>query len=268
MQKIIFFIIASLVFIYEIPYANEIDYKSCQSIDDVIERESLEILNTEIGNHDELAWLYISRGESYLLGAQYEKAIQDFLLADFHSSFMFNIDNIVMIGFRSAFGKAVSYDNLDIQEQVEEALQQLQIIAGHINCYRGTALQACLGETRFSMNGYYFQKTALDAGTQKNQNYGDILGPDTPPNPGWCEEVVTGVGRAMDAIACLAPSYGVKIALIGVIEALITRGVKCCQTGAFWKACAAPIVRKWKEWKNNKEKHMLPNTGNLPLYLN
>ena len=52
------------------------------------------------------------------------------------------------------------------------------------------------------------------------------------------------------------------------IEALITRGVKCCQTGNFWKACVAPIARKWREWKNNKEKSILPNEQNLPLYIN
>ncbi len=103
---------------------------------------------------------------------------------------------------------------------------------------------------------------------ESQDNYEDIRGPNQPPEPNWCEEVVTGVGRAMDAIACLAPNYAVKVALIGVMEALITRGVKCCQAGGFWKACVAPITRKWREWKNNKEKHVLPNAQNLPLYIN
>ena len=70
----------------------------------------------------------------------------------------------------------------------------------------------------------------------------------------------------MDAIACLAPNYSVKIDLIGIIEALMTLGVKCCQSGTFWKACVAPITRKWKEWKDNKEKKVLPTTENLPRY--
>ena len=72
----------------------------------------------------------------------------------------------------------------------------------------------------------------------------------------------------MDAIACLAPSVSVRIALIGIIEALIARGVKCCETGAFWKACVAPITRKWKEWKHNKERNIPPNDKNLPAYAN
>jgi hypothetical protein len=71
----------------------------------------------------------------------------------------------------------------------------------------------------------------------------------------------------MDAIACLAPNIAVRVALIGVIEALLTRALKCCQAGGFWKACVAPIVRKWRDWNNNKENSILPNKQNLPLYL-
>lgn len=33
------------------------------------------------------------------------------------------------------------------------------------------------------------------------------------------------------------------------------------------KACVAPITRKWREWKNNKERHAFPNAQNLPLYI-
>ncbi|MDN3506126.1 MAG: hypothetical protein P0S96_02750 [Simkaniaceae bacterium] len=72
----------------------------------------------------------------------------------------------------------------------------------------------------------------------------------------------------MDAIACLASNHIVKAALIGVIETLVARGVKCCQTGSFWKACVAPIARKWKEWKDNKENHFPPTEGNLWKYIN
>lgn len=266
MNKVVHLIVFFLMLIRGASYANEIDYRDCQSIVDVIERESLEIMNVEALDHNELAQLYVSRGESYLLNVQYEKAAEDFILAEFHSEHMQGMDDIIMIRFRTAFGKVVSYDNLGMRGETEEALQQLQIIAEHVVCPNCAERQPRFEMSNLFNRGYYFQKTAVVSDDKKS--YNDILGPDTPPSPGWCEEIVTGVGRAMDAIACLAPSYGVKIALIGVIEALITRGVKCCQTGGFWKACAAPIVRKWKEWKDNKEKNALPSAGNLPLYTN
>ncbi|MES2200023.1 MAG: hypothetical protein V4489_07640 [Chlamydiota bacterium] len=265
-NKVIHLTVFFLMLIRGASCANEIDYKDCQSIVDVIERESLEIRNVGALDHNELAQLHVSRGESYLLNAQHEKAAEDFLLADFHSEYMQEMEDIIMIRFRTAFGKAVSYDNLGMRGETEEALQQLQIIAEHVVCPNCAENKPRFEMSSLSNSGYYFQKTA---GVNNNgKDYNDILGPDTPPSLGWCEEVVTGVGRAMDAIACLAPSYGVKIALIGVIEALITRGVKCCQTGGFWKACAAPVVRKWKEWKDNKEKNALPSARNLPLYTN
>lgn len=98
-----------------------------------------------------------------------------------------------------------------------------------------------------------------------HDDYSDILGPNKPPTPDWCEEVVVGTGRAMEIIAGLAPNYAVKAVLIGIIEALMTRCLKCCKTGDFWKDCVAPIARKWREWNNNQN-HLPPNSNNLPLY--
>ncbi len=94
----------------------------------------------------------------------------------------------------------------------------------------------------------------------------DVLGPDSPPYSSWCEEVVTGTGRAMDAIACLAPNPAVKVVLISLIEAMIVRGVKCCQAGGFWKACVAPVTRKWKEWCQFKKSQIIPDQHNMSLY--
>ncbi|MDR2539317.1 MAG: hypothetical protein LBC45_01670 [Chlamydiales bacterium] len=74
------------------------------------------------------------------------------------------------------------------------------------------------------------------------------------------------MGKSMEAIACLARNHAVKAVLIGIIEGLMTKGVKCCQAGGFWKACVAPITRKWKEWKSNQEKYILPDPKNFGIY--
>lgn len=198
----------------------------------------------------------------------------------------------MIVAFRATFGEVVSYDNLGMAEQTQQALAQLKAIVLHIGCNDCIEHRPCQGMITPLANDFHFKdlvkpnvnkvhfqdmivscKHKKDKGgyqeTQRRQDsYDDILGPNEPPDPSWCEEIVTGVGRAMDAIACLAPNYTVKVALIGIIEALVVRGVKCCQTGDFWKACVAPITRKWREWKNNKEGSFPPNTQNLPLYIN
>jgi hypothetical protein len=248
-------------------YATEIDYTKYKSIQDVIARETQEIHNISSADHEELAQLFVSRGESYLLNAQYENAIEDFHNAKSHLGYSHNVDTAMVIAFRAALGETVSYDNLGMTESTQEAIQQLQTIASYIGCANCMQDRPCQGMTMASSNILHFSNIIRPARKQNQDNYSDIIGPNEPPYSDWCEETVTGVGRAMDAIACLAPNYVVKVALIGVIEALMTRGIKCCQAGGFWKACVAPIARKWKEWKDKKENNIYPNSNNLPTFL-
>jgi hypothetical protein len=280
-----------------ITYANEIDYSNCESIQNVIDRETQEIASTNPADHTELAELYVSRGESYLLDAQYEMAAEDFHNANVQLGYTNNISASMIVAFRTAFGEAVCYDNLGMPEHTQQAIQQLLTIANHAICDDCAEHRPCHGMiipsanklpfrdlTKPAMNRTRPRSMALLCKNKNNQgnqqrgqngfgyilssdNYSDILGPDVPPDSAWCEEVVVGVGRAMDAIACLAPSPMVRVVLIGVIEALITRGVKCCEAGGFWKACVAPIARKWKEWKDNKENGIFPNEFNLPRFM-
>jgi hypothetical protein len=271
-------ILLSCLWITMVTYAAEIDYMHCYSIQDAIARETEEITHAYFTDHDELSLLYVSRGESYLFDGQYEKAIDDFETANYHLGHSQNIKDSMPVAFRTALGKVVSCDNLGLHDLTQQSIHQLQEIARLAGC------GDCLGEmhneeTSPIANQPHFQdmvnpckhKKDKHENSQQQQrnadNYSDIVGPDQVP-PNWCEEVVTGVGRSMDAIACLAPNYIVKVVLIGVIEALITRGVKCCQAGDFWKACAAPICRKWQQWDNFKKNHILPNKQNLPMFEN
>ena len=261
MNKIKFIITCFLVLVGIASNANETDYSVYESIQDAISKETLEIANCDSSDYEELSQLYVSRAESYLLNSQYEKAIEDFQNAYSQLQYSSSHDFNRIITFRVAFGEAVCYDNLGMKEHTDRAIHQLQAIVMNMEC------TPCRGQKvslRMNRESSEVQSKQL----QGQDDYSDIYGPNQAPSLGWCEEVVTGVGRAMDAIACLAPNHGVKVVLIGVVEAMITRGVKCCQTGGFWKACAAPISRKWKEWKANKEKHGRPTQAQLPLYVN
>ena len=98
-----------MMFTTSASYAGEIDYKDCQSIREVIQQETEEIAKTPPAHHDELAQLYVSRGESYLLDAQYEKAVQDFLSANSQIGYCRDMEAALFIAFRAAFGEVISY---------------------------------------------------------------------------------------------------------------------------------------------------------------
>ncbi|MBP9842235.1 MAG: hypothetical protein KBC64_07445 [Simkaniaceae bacterium] len=255
-------------------FSIDIDYSHCESIQDVITLETQHLAIIDCADHDTLAQLYVSRGDSYLIAMQYKDAAEDFRCANLCLGQSLDIELAKTVAFRAAFGEVVSYDNLGMQEEVEQSLQQLQAIAAHAGCDHCIDHAPCGGRVNLSANRLYFQNRMTRCTYQESQgnaqsNFGDfndIVGPNRPVDPKWCEEVVTGTGRSMDAIACLAPNYAVRVILIGIIEALITRGIKCCEAGGFWKACVAPIARKWKEWKNNKEERYLPNANNLDMY--
>jgi hypothetical protein len=100
-------------------------------------------MNTEEDSHDELAQLYVTRGESYLLDAQYEKAVEDFYVADSQTEYVCNIANAMIVAFRTAFGLAVCYDNLGMQEEANLMLEQLKGIASNIGCDNCARHKAC-----------------------------------------------------------------------------------------------------------------------------
>ncbi len=78
MGRIAFLVVFSCMLVSVVSYASEMDYGNCGSIQDVIAQETQEITGAHPADHDELAQLYASRGESYLLNAQYDKAVEDF----------------------------------------------------------------------------------------------------------------------------------------------------------------------------------------------
>ena len=290
MRKVLGFLVGVLVIVACECSAGEINYEGCQSLEDVIARETIEIANTIPYDYEELAQLYVSRGESFLLNSQFDKAVEDFQIAYSYIGNSGNPNTDLMVAFRASFGEVVCYDNLGMPEQTQASLEQLTAIASHIGCDDCLQKHPCQRMINNASNtnhyadyvrplarSFVFQdaivlckskkiEKSVD-NSDKQDNYDDIIGPNYVA-PGWCEEMVVGVGRAMDAIACMVPNRGVKIALIAFIETFISRGVKCCEAGEFWKSCVAPINRKRREWIEKKEKHILPNEQNLSLFTN
>ena len=284
-------------------FPGEIDYASCQSIEDVIALETIHIEKTHSFDHEDLANLHVCRGESYLLNNQYKNAVEDFKIANSHLGYATNSDGDMILAFRSAFGEAVGYDNLGMMEESLQSLEQLQVIANHVGCSHCLENNRCQQEivetinkktlpykivhcVNLSKDLHNFQHLIVkckknkdpkqmqpnsSSGVQNNastDNYDDILGPIQPPDSDWCKEVVVGVGAAMEVIAMRAPTPWIKGALMGTIAALTTRATRCCDAGGFWKACVSPITRKWKDWNDRAKVFTYPNQSNLDLYTN
>ncbi len=242
--------------------AGEIDYSHCESLQDVIAKETCEIADTNSVDHDELAQLYVSRGESHLIGAQYEKALEDFQCAYSHLEHSRDSEAAEAIAFRATFGEVISCDNLGLYKQTWQAIERLQKIVDQIGCDDCIEHRPHLGTSTHAMHLRNMIATCRYEGNRagNQDNYDDIVGPNQPPDSDWCEEVVVGTALAMQTMAALTPNRPVMVILMGVIEALKQRGLKCCQAREFWKACVAPVARKWKEWKDAMEKFgMVPD---------
>lgn len=297
MKKIKTIILTSIIAISLIPNieAYEIDYSSCTSLQDAVFKETEEINYANPSNYPLLAQLHVSRGESYLLNAQYEEAVTDFKNANSYIGYGGEED--IVTAFRIAFGEVISYDNLGMHEQTQEAFEQLQTIVNHVGCDDCLEYKPCQEQKEPTHSSSHYldmiklasytphlqslvslckNRDKATSSTEKEQNsqqssndtYSDVIGPDSPPYASWCEEAVTATGSVMIGIACLAPNNGMKIALTSIINALMVRGVKCCQAGGFWKACVAPVCRKMREWELLKKRNLVPNPQNLHLYTN
>ncbi|MEK7340159.1 MAG: hypothetical protein AABZ92_05560 [Verrucomicrobiota bacterium] len=187
--------------------ASEIDYNNCESIQDVLMRETQEIIIIHPDDHEELAQLYVSRGETYLLDAQYERAIEDFQNANSHIELSGDVDAAMIIAFRTAFGEVVSYDNLGMNEQTQQALLKLQTIVNHVgceDCVEHSSIQNMIALLEYSHN---ISRIYVSVRKDNQDNYSDILGPDQPPESDWCAEVVFGVAGSMQVIAAMAPNW-------------------------------------------------------------
>ncbi len=71
---------------------SSITYQDCESVVDVISKETKAITAINPADHDELAKMHVSRGESYMLSEQSEKAIEDFEKALFHAEYSSDVE--------------------------------------------------------------------------------------------------------------------------------------------------------------------------------
>lgn len=213
----------------------DVDYSLFNSIEELIDYETKVIFSHASYDYIGKSRAHVSRGESYLISDQAEKALIDFLEAYELSFSSSNEEERFEIVFRSLFGMIIAYSNLDMETTAIEASGRLNLLLDFLEC------NEC-EEKKSSSTPRFGDKVRVRFGV-------NIEGPDYNI-PGWCEEVVTGTAGAMRAIAACAKTKKVRIALLAIIDALEVRCLKCCATGEFWKTCVTPIAEKWKQWND------------------
>lgn len=67
-----------------------------------------------------------------------------------------SVNSDMIIAFRVAFGEIVSYDNLGMIEQTQQAIEQLQIIASHVGCDDCVEEKPCQGKNVVAANQIHY----------------------------------------------------------------------------------------------------------------
>jgi tetratricopeptide (TPR) repeat protein len=224
--------------------AQAIDYGKCQSIEDVISKESEEIEHMSPSDHDELAYLYVSRGESHLLNAQYEKALDDFQNANSHLRYSRDAKTLMSVAFRAAFGEVIGYDNLGLYENAEQAIRQLQFIVRHFECDDFIGSRPCQERILLLANRAQCNEIHADSLILRNV----ALDPNESQPKWWCEKTVKNTTAVLRGLAANIPSSVTRFSALELIKTMEEKAIKCCYAGGLWSACLKPLADKFEQW--------------------
>lgn len=212
----------------------EINYESFDSLQEVIEFETSQISQADSNDPAMLADMYISRGESYLLGDQNDLALQD-LQTGYEIAKASNSEDARPIFFRCLFGLAIANGNIGNLEEVYAIGESMKGILDSYKC-------ACKGDNQIVNEKYLLRKQVFDATTRV-----DILGPDRI-SIGECINNAQGTASRARALISFVKRVEVQFTLNILIDDLLERSINCCRAGGIWKACLQPIVDKWNQW--------------------
>lgn len=235
MQKKIYRIIFLLIFaMFNTCYGSSKDYTNFKNIEEVIEFETLQILNFHPTEFNELSSAYLDRGDSYILIEQFEKALIDFQTG-YDIARNCEGDEKSILSFRALFGMALVYANMEMIYELEVVYENLKSILKSLtcsNCQMHHNSRASLQVQDF----FSYKKMAKE-----------IIGPDQIAISD-CLEYAEGTARRARELICFVKRPEVQIILNIIIDDLIERARGCCRAGGVWKACLKPIVDKWALW--------------------
>lgn len=212
------------------------------SLESLVEQETFQIDNTSSSEAHILSDLYCSRGESYLLLGEDQKAFADFRKAYIHALNCTEKNIKTSLTFRSAFGAFLVYARMEDLEKVKSTAKFLEDILKNYSCHE---CKEMLGITTprsfcFGMDmPCFYQQTRQDW---------PVLGPDYA-SVGDCVERVNGTISALTTLIAVVKKTEVRALAAMVINGLGDQARNCCVAGGLWKGCIQKLVNKLHYWK-------------------
>lgn len=204
--------------------ADEVRYERFNSIQEVIDYESSQILAIPSYDYPSLCDAYVSRGESYLLAGEYILALED-LQNGYEYAASCKEEESEPRCVRALFALALAYANLDMPVELHatcDAVKTSLDYAGRRKCHEESAT------------------------IQTVANHQPILGPDKI-------SIKECVNRAQNtatlARALVVPAKAeFQFTLNLLIDDLEKRAKSCCYSGGLWKGCLQALIDKWHQW--------------------
>lgn len=232
-----------------------------QFLENSISHETYAIMNTQQFDHEKLADLHTSRGESYMLLGNHKAAEYDFQVAQGHLRQSSEIGTIMGVGFRSFLGLAIVYDNLEQPEEFQKMVDSLQaIVSMDVSCMKTKSnfVPSIFKKSYKPFDGSFMIKRCEDDYV--------VYGPDRVSKE-ECEDFVFGLAKDMAKMVdeCTTNKNNAQ-AILRVIDDLSNKALDCCRTSSFWKQCLNPIAAKRLQWKNSQTMFGKIDEGFINVY--
>jgi hypothetical protein len=223
--------------------SKETDYSLFNSVEEIIEYETAEILKISTNDHAALSDAYCTRGESFLLGENYELALLDFEKSYELAKFI-STEDLIIVLFRPLFGLALVYGHLNLEEQFTAAISEMRAI-----------LETCSCCDREQNTEHLFSKNHSELNFHERFNYisNSTKIPDQPilgPDHISIRDCIDRVDATQNAAKLLIVKAKAEFQYIlnNIIDDLAVRARNCCRAGGIWKTCLQPIVNRWHQW--------------------
>lgn len=192
------------------------------SVQEVLDFETAQI--AALGSAD----CYINRAESYLLCQNYDLALHDLEIG---YQLLQNIEDHLTLHFRSLFGLAIVYANIDQLEKFHAVESSIEAFLDAHKCTRCSEKHHSI-----ELCSYVLAKLLVS----------DISEPEQISVEACIEKANNTAKYARILINKSHPAA--RLVLNALVNRLTNKAIKCCVAGGLWKGCIQPLATKWQEW--------------------
>lgn len=214
-KLILIFLLSAL---WQLSYAQNLpDFNSVQ---EVLDFETAQI--ADLGSAD----CYINRAESYLLCQNYDLALNDLEVG---YQLLQNIEDNLTLHFRSLFGLAIVYANIDQLEKFNAVVSSIEEFLDAHKCTgcseKHPSVELCSYVKLLVSDSPDAERISVEACIERANNtakYARIL-----------------INKSHPAA---------RFVLNALVNRLTNKAIKCCIAGGLWRGCIQPLATKWHEW--------------------